>query len=667
MEWNKNKHKIKAGSIIVMCIIAGISVISVNQVKADAYSGEDLALAILANQSTFISSSYFDMDSSGNRQSTVLSSLGILTPTDGTMFALFSTGIAGQTPVTTYGQNPGDERGGFFDGGPFSYPRDQVELQMTLLVPPFMHYLYYDVQFFSTEYPEYVGTQYNDKLTISVESPSMGTSEYIFDIDSGYFVLESESLSGTGFDVYAQSGYPGGVDWIDTTYRSSGADAGASDLIPIGGTTHPVSPNEEIIVTINLRDDGDNQFDSAAFIDNLKFSGYAMTNIIARKTSQDLNGGDVEKGDVIKYTVTISNIGNAVQHNNPGHEFEDIIPDNTTYVAGSATATSGAVAYESGLNQIVWDGTIAAESSISLMFEVETLETLGNGSLIRNQGSVYWDSNEDFSNDAVELTDDPHIDDGIDSDGDGETDDDDPTDLFVVSFEAPSEVTEGYSDDEGGNVATEYYMGRLWFNTTQESGESNFAVVNGYYNATPNAFKTKLRYAASPQNWYFDIPNIESVLKSWEISFKCGNATEASDLYLDFYDSGDDFIVRLKFIYVHEGTKAPVDWLVEMYYWSPLASDWVQLYTDTAGYLYNNWYSIKIEILDEYNLKYTLSKKGFGIVDIKEDISMDPLLTSYIQGSQESNLAYISWSNTLNPIVCPMFFWDDLCLELINS
>lgn len=667
MERKIINHKIKAGSIIAMYIFITLSMVAIHPVKADEYTGEDLARAILADQSTYISSSYFDRDISGNRQSTVLSSLGVMAPTQGSTFALFSTGYAGQTPVTTYGDNPGDERGSYFEGGKFSYPRDEVQLEMTLQVPPYMHYLYYDVQFFSTEYPEYVGTQYNDKLTITVDSPSMGSSQYIFDINSGYFVLESDSLSGTGFDVYAQSGYPDGVDWIDTTYRYHGADAGASDLIPIGGTTHPVSPNELITVTIDLRDDGDNQFDSAAFIDNLKFSGYAMTNIIARKTAQDINGGDVEKQDIIRYTVTISNIGSAVQHDNFGHEFVDIIPANASYVPGSATATSGSVVYESGLNRIAWDGSIPAESSVSIMFDVEILNTCGNGSLIRNQGNVYWDSNEDFVNDKVEVTDDPHIDDGIDIDGDGETDDDDPTDLRVVSFDAPAVVSEGFNDDSAGSAASESYMGRSWFNTSFEAGESNFAVVDGYYKDTPNAFKTKMRFEGTPQYWYFNIPNLESVLQSWQVSFKCGNATEASNMYLDFYNSGDELIARLKFEYVHEGMKAPVDWLAELYYWSPSTSSWIQFNTNAGGYLYNSWYTLNIGITGEYNLKYILMQKNVGIIDIKQDMSMDPLLTIYTPGSTESNLAYIKWSNTLNPVVCPMFFWDDLTLGLIND
>jgi uncharacterized repeat protein (TIGR01451 family) len=664
MRNNIGWKKIEAAALLTMLLFSSCIILKHDTVKADGYTGEDLALAILANQSTLISCSYSDTDNYGNRQSTVLSSMGIMSPTHGSTFALFSTGVAGANPTTSYENNPGDERGSWFSGGQYGYPRDEVTLTMTLQVPEFMHYLYYDVQFFSTEYPEYVGSAYNDKLSVKVNSPSMGLSEYIFDINSGYFVLDSDGLAGTGFNVYAQSGYPGGVDWIDTITRHPGADAGASDLIPIGGQTHPVSPGEQITVTIDLKDVGDNQFDSAAFIDNLMFTGYARANIVARKTVQDLNGGDVERNDLLKYTVTISNTGSAVQHNNIGHEFEDIIPENATYVSGSATATSGTVQYLSNENKIVWDGQISAESSISLSFQVQVNDSADNGVIISNQGFVNWDTDEDYVNDEVELTDDPHTDDGIDLDGDGETDDDDPTELTVVAFTPPTSVSEDFTDDSIGEAATENYMDREWFNTSFEAGETNFGVAGSYYNATPQSFKTKIRAAGSPQYWYYDTAGLESALSFWQISFKCGNASEYSTMYMDFTNSNDAVIAKLKFVYEQQGTHPPLDWLLKLYYWSESSYSWVQLSTDTQGYLYNYWYSLRLELLDQYHIRYSLYRKGTGLVDTKQDESLATLVTEYSPGSDFSNLAYIKWSNTENPIVCPMFFWDDQILGL---
>ncbi len=653
-----SKKNIGAVVTVGLLVSTVFVVIPSERVNAGSYDGEDLALAILANESWLVSSSYTDTDPSGHRQATVLSSLGIMSPTHGSTFALISSGIAGAVPVTTNQENPGDERGSWFEGGKYGYPRDQATLTMDLQVPEFMHYLYYDVQFFSTEYPEWVGTEYNDKLTITVDSPLMGSSEYIIDINSGYFVLESDGIPGTGFDVFARSGNPESVDWVDTTYRNPGIDAGASDLIPIGGETHPVAPHEQITVTIDVHDTGDNIMDSAAFIDNLVFSGYAKTEIIARKTAQDLNGGDVECNDTIKYTVTISNTGTADQHNNGGNEFEDVIPQNATYAEGTATATSGTVNYNVAENKITWNGAVDAESSVSLTFKVTVDSSLSNGSLISNQGTVYWDSDEDLINDAAELTDNPHIDDGMDQDGDGDTDDDDPTNLYVVAFEPPLMVEERFSDDAAYGRATQSYMGRKWFETSEKSGESNFEVSSGYHYLTSNSFKTKLRSSGSSQYWYYNLSALESEIKWWEIWFKCGNASEESDLYLNFKNSNGNNIARMKLEYTQmEDSSSPVNHGLELSFRSP-SSSWVRLNTPTSGYLYNNWYKINIEKNGANYINYSLYRKDMGLVDFKSDLTLEAPFTE---------LAYIEWSNTKEPVVCPMFFWDDHRLGLIND
>ena len=261
---NRERRLVNIAIIIAIGLMLSniLIILPADEVKAGSYDGEDLALAILSNSSWLIDSSYTDTDEYGTCQSGVFSSLGTMYPTHGSTFAFLSTGIAGTDIITTSENEPGDEKGTWFEGDRYGYPRDKSELTMTLQVPAYMHYIYYDIQFFSSEYPEYVGTQYNDKLVVTVDSPKEGESEYIFDVNSGYFVLDSRNIPGTGFDIFARSGYPGGVDWVDTNTRTHGADAGASDLIQIGGVHHPVSPNEQVTVTFNIKDSGDNLFDS---------------------------------------------------------------------------------------------------------------------------------------------------------------------------------------------------------------------------------------------------------------------------------------------------------------------------------------------------------------------------------------------------------------------
>ncbi|MEF8879893.1 MAG: hypothetical protein V5A64_05840 [Candidatus Thermoplasmatota archaeon] len=623
-------------------------------VKADSYNGEDLANAILTNESWLISSSYTDTDPDGNKLSGVFSSLGTMEPTHGSNFALFSTGIAGTPIVTTNEEEPGDERGSWFEGGQYSYPRDQATLTMDLQVPEHMHYLYYDVQFFSSEYPDYVGSQYNDRFTVTVDSPSQGTTDYVFDVNSGYFVLDSHDIPDTGFDIFARSGDPDGVDWVDTTPRNPGADGGASDIIPIGGETHPVSPGETITLTIDITDVGDNQLDSAGFIDNLMFTGYAKTDIIARKTVEDLNSGDILCGDTLEYTVSLINTGTIDQPDNPSNEFEDIIPENTEYVVGSATATSGTIDYNSNNNKIIWNGDIPAESSVSLNFKVKVDNGLENGTIISNQGEVYWDSNEDGTNDATELTDNPYIDDGIDQDGDSETNDDDPTNVTVKVYQKPSTVTENFDDDTSGYIATQTDNGTKWFKTSLGTTGSIFETSESYhYSSSPHSFKTKIRNKGGIHYWNYTLSNFNN-LTLWETWFTCGDNSEPYNLTLVFKDTNNNEITKIKFEYINAGDEIslPRDWFAKLYYWD---NGWKQLQSSYTGwYLHNNWYKIQIEKTETNTLKYSLYQKNDGKVDV-----------GYADMSTGSfkDLSSIEFSSNENPIMTPIFFWDDHTLH----
>ncbi|UCF50487.1 MAG: DUF11 domain-containing protein [Thermoplasmatales archaeon] len=645
----QNKYLVIIVNILIFSI--ALNIVSLEPVCAGSYNGQDLALAILKNQSTLIDSTYEDCDEISHRQAIVLSSLGIMEPTDGLTFALFSTGIAGSNPVTTDELNPGDERGTYFRSK-YVNPRDYSELIMTLQVPLYMHYLYYDVQFFSSEYPEYIGTKYNDRLTISVNSPSKGLSEYIFDVNNGYFVLDSNDISGTGFDIFAQSGNPSDVDLVDTTPRTPGADAGASDIIPIGGAVHPVSPGEQITVTIFIEDVGDNMFDSAAFIDNLRFSGFAMTNIVARKTVSDLNGGEVESNDVLKYRITISNIGTADQNDNPGNEFDDYLPENTTYVPGSAYSEFGNISYDSLENKIIWNGNVPAETSRVLDFKVTVNESLPNGYIISNQGTVYWDSDEDGTNDATELTDDIYYDDDIDLDGDGETNDDDPTIVIVYSFDKPSFVTEDFSDDIPFEQATQLYLSREWFETFNSgTWGSRFEVVPIYHYSTSQSFKIQLRQSDGAQYWDYNLSSLGADMIWWEIWFACGDTSEDYQLYLNLKNEYDQDIAKIRFDYINKSAK-PMNWTLELFYWNP-TNGWNQLESDfKGGYLGNSWYKLRIEKNGESYINYSISRP------IRENV--DFAIAGQL-AAPFSDFASVEWISNTNPdpAVCPMFFIDE--------
>jgi len=129
--------------------------------------------------------------------------------------------------------------------------------------------------------------------------------------------------------------------------------------------------------------------------------------IVDPKIAIDQNGPPLEPGDIICYTAWVNNTGDANSSDNPGNEFEDKIPDHTTY-AGSAGASSGTIQYDAVNDTIIWNGDIPAGGSVEITFcvTVDIDVPLGT-TVISNQGTVYYDSNGDGTNDAEKPTDDP--------------------------------------------------------------------------------------------------------------------------------------------------------------------------------------------------------------------------------------------------------------------
>jgi len=637
-----NSHA--AVALVLILLTANLLVIvpSENVCGDDPYTGEDLARAILDTryQDNLLWSTYSDQDGAGqHRQGKVCTSLGVLQPTNGENFTILSTGIAGFVPVTTdedhdgFGDNPGDERGTWFQGGQKGYPRDEATLTMALQIPPLMTVLRYDVQFLSAEYPEYVGSQFNDKLTITIQSPSQGTTTYTQDINSGIFRLEAPELTGSGFNVFALSGYPGDLDRLTTTI-GPGGDAGATLRFP---AEHPVLGPEVVTVTINILDWGDNLVDSAVFIDNISFTEEAQVSITARKDAYNLGGeliNYVERGETIEYRIDIINGGEIEQEDN---EFEDILSDDVLF-AGDLTTDFGTAEYVAGEHKIMWTGDIPADNYNRIKFKVTVNEGVENGTIIPNQGVVEWDSDNNGILDTVTYT--------------------DYANVTVLVYEPPPSVTEDFSDDINGGGATQLYPpDRLWFETSEGSAISAFKVVPSYRYETAKSFKTKIRAADSPHYWNYTLSELESDIQWWEVWFACGNTSEAADLYLIFKNNDSEEIAKIKFEYIQDGIQPPTDWSLALSYydngWKRLYSDFFSYYSD--GYLFNGWYKLRIEKNGENDINYLLNRTGKGLIDAK---------TGGILEDSFSDIATIEWSSTKNPVVCPVFFWDEHTIGL---
>src|SRR2546428_374832 len=81
---------------------------------------------------------------------------------------------------------------------------DCATLTMSFVAPSGAHSLAFDFNFMSSEYPEWVGSQYNDSFQVSMSSPSNNFSNIVYDngghsidINSVLFTQPCQQLTGT--------------------------------------------------------------------------------------------------------------------------------------------------------------------------------------------------------------------------------------------------------------------------------------------------------------------------------------------------------------------------------------------------------------------------------------------------------------------------------------
>ncbi len=164
--------------------------------------------------------------------------------------------------------------------------------------------------------------------------------------------------------------------------------------------------------------------------------------ITALKTVTDTNGGELLAGDILQYNVVLGNAGAGALADNAGHEFQDYIPAHTTYVADSASAGAGTIAYNSSSDDVVWDGVVPSLGVVNISFQVTVDPYTPDNTIITNQGTHNFDSGGTNTNDASQLTDDPTVSGSAD-----------PTNIVITVLEVTANKT--VTDLNGGILLSE--------------------------------------------------------------------------------------------------------------------------------------------------------------------------------------------------------------------
>jgi hypothetical protein len=181
-------------------------------------------------------------------------SLGSWFPTEGGSFAILATGKAADATR----QNDTGGHTTVLSGLDNNLGTDLVRLQLALNVPPSINCLNFDFAFYSEEFPEFVGSLFNDTFTAQLNNSNLT-------VDSGSFIVNAPGnfAFDTQNEVISVNTVFGVSENTGTTYDGSTPNLRASTI---------VAPNSDINIYISIQDLGDSIYDSAVFVDRFFWS-----------------------------------------------------------------------------------------------------------------------------------------------------------------------------------------------------------------------------------------------------------------------------------------------------------------------------------------------------------------------------------------------------------
>ncbi|HMC37138.1 MAG TPA: choice-of-anchor L domain-containing protein [Actinomycetota bacterium] len=217
-----------------------------------------LANAVASDPSQVTAASFVAKPPNGTPDAVGMSTLASF-PTDGTSYGILTTGdasLAGTGPQSNFAS--ADDSGGHRPNEGTQNPTDYdgTILRIDLNVPSGITCLSFDFRFLSEEYPQFVGSQFNDAFVAELDHNTWSTNGSTisapdnFAFDPQHHVI---SINSTGVASMSAGEAAG------TIYN--GATTGLKALTPITSGSHSLY--------LSIFDQGDHIYDSAVFVDNL--------------------------------------------------------------------------------------------------------------------------------------------------------------------------------------------------------------------------------------------------------------------------------------------------------------------------------------------------------------------------------------------------------------
>ncbi|WP_428267233.1 choice-of-anchor L domain-containing protein [Haliangium sp.] len=219
--------------------------------SAAAASAEAMAAALDVPAFMLVDQTYVGSAIGGE----VLTSVGTkIHPRRGADMVVLSTGSI----VTPPFPEPGT------DIAPSGPAGDAAVLRLELDVPEGANHLSFDYNFMSSEYPDFLDSEFNDEFIVRITEGGVTEEFALASVnDSAFFAASDSRALGSGYDIYTLD--PSDVDF-DFAAGIGVPDAGITDFQTF---EHPLAGGGSLVIEFDIHDQFDGLVDSQVVIDNL--------------------------------------------------------------------------------------------------------------------------------------------------------------------------------------------------------------------------------------------------------------------------------------------------------------------------------------------------------------------------------------------------------------
>ncbi|MBN1312825.1 MAG: choice-of-anchor L domain-containing protein [Anaerolineae bacterium] len=216
-----------------------------------------LAQSALADPYTLLSAHYITVPPNGTPNDYYSDPISFF-PTSGATFAVLTNGNASYASAPNNSGNSGADISGGLVPGRGNTAFDVTILEIGLLPPAGANCLRLDFAFYSEEYPEWVGSAYNDA--------------FIAELDQSTWTTQNRSISAPNNFAFDDQGNVISINSTGDTSMSAQNSVGTTydgATVLLHAAT-PITPDTTHKLYLSIFDQGDHVLDSAVFVDNIR-------------------------------------------------------------------------------------------------------------------------------------------------------------------------------------------------------------------------------------------------------------------------------------------------------------------------------------------------------------------------------------------------------------